>query len=205
MTVTASPHKKKLTTLLSNFNRGDIDLLIGTQMLSKGHDYHNISLAVILGLDNILNLSDYRAHERALSLLLQISGRSGRKSDAMVLIQSFHKSFFKKYLTNYENFLEDEKAFRENLYPPFKKLARLMFAHKKIDKAQESMNEVLHVIRSHNSVEIVGFGPSPIEKIASKFRFQILLRSDKATDLIKVIKASKNKLCEVDMDPLEFS
>jgi primosomal protein N' (replication factor Y) len=67
------------------------------------------------------------------------------------------------------------------------------------------MQEVLHVFRSYNSVEIVGFGPSPIEKIASKFRFQILLRSDKATNLIKVITASKNKLCEVDMDPLEFS
>ncbi|MEA2112013.1 MAG: primosomal protein N' [Campylobacterota bacterium] len=197
--------QKKLTNLLKDFNSGEIDMLIGTQMLSKGHDYHNISLAVILGLDNILNLSDYRAHERALSLLLQISGRSGRKSDALVLVQSFHESFFKKYLTNYEDFLEDEKKFRENLYPPFKKLARLMFAHKKIDKAQEAMSEVLQTIRSHNRVEIVGFGPSPIEKIASKFRFQILLRSDKATDLIKVIKASKNKLCEVDMDPLEFS
>ncbi len=197
--------QKKLTTLLKEFNHGDIDLLVGTQMLSKGHDYHNISLAVILGLDNILNLSDYRAHERALSLLLQISGRSGRKSDAVVLVQSFHEHFFKKYLNNYEDFLEDEKRFRAHLYPPFKKLARLMFAHKKIDKAHEAMQEVLHVIRAYNRVEIVGFGPSPIEKIASKFRFQILLRSDKATNLIKVITASKNKLCEVDMDPLEFS
>ncbi len=197
--------QKKLTTLLSDFNSGEIDLLIGTQMLSKGHDYHNISLAVILGLDNILNLSDYRAHEKALSLMLQISGRSGRKSDSEVLVQSFHEAFFKKYIDNYEQFLDDEKLFRENLYPPYKKLARLMFAHKKVEKAQAAMQEVLDSIHTFNTVEIVGFGPSPIEKIALKFRFQILLRSDKATDLIRVIKASKNNLCEVDMDPIEFT
>jgi primosomal protein N' (replication factor Y) len=197
--------QKKLTTLLNDFNSSKTDLLIGTQMLSKGHDYHNISLAVILGLDNILNLGDYRIHERALSLLLQISGRSGRKSDAKVLVQSFNRAFFEKYIDNYEQFLEDEKLFRRDLYPPYKKLARLMFAHKKVEKAQMAMHEVLEKIRQFNVVEVVGFGPSPIEKIASKFRFQILLRSDEATALIRVIKASKNTLCEVDIDPIDFS
>ncbi len=197
--------QKKLTALLHDFNNGTIDLLIGTQMLSKGHDYRNISLAVILGLDNMLNLSDYRARERALSLMLQISGRSGRYSDAEVLVQTFHADFFNRYIDNYEQFLEDEKPFRAHLYPPYKKLARLLFAHPNIEKAQDAMQEVVRSIRAFNTVDIVGFGPSPIEKIASKFRFQILLRSDKATDLIRVITASRNRLCEVDMDPIEFT
>ena len=197
--------QKKLTTLLNSFNEGKIDLLIGTQMLSKGHDYHNISLAVIVGMDHLLQLSDYRARERALSLLIQISGRSGRKKEALVVIQSFHEQFFRPYLDNYEQFLEDEKLLRASLYPPYKKLARLLFAHKNVEKAKHAMHDVVSKLRPFSEVEVVGFGPAPIEKIASKFRFQILLRSEKATDLIRVIQASKHPLCEVDMDPITFT
>jgi len=196
--------QKKLKALLQSFNSGEIDLLIGTQMLSKGHDYHDVTLAVIQGIDNILQMSDYRAREKALSLLIQIAGRSGRKKDAVVLVQSFYQEFFEPYINQYELFLEEEKEFRKELYPPYKKLARLSFAHVKKEKANDSMNEVLQKLYTAPHIEIVGHGPSPIEKIANKFRFQILLRADKSTDLIKAIKMSKNVLCEVDMDPIDF-
>jgi primosomal protein N' (replication factor Y) (superfamily II helicase) len=196
--------QKKLKALLESFNTGEIDLLIGTQMLSKGHDYHDVTLAVIQGIDNILQMSDFRAREKALSLLIQIAGRSGRKKDAIVLVQSFYQEFFEPYINAYEDFLEEEKAFRKELYPPYKKLARLSFAHVKSSNASDKMNEVLQKIYRFENVEVVGYGPSPIEKIANKYRFQILLRADKSTDLIKAIKGSKNSLCEVDMDPLDF-
>jgi len=196
--------QKKLKALLSSFNSGEIDLLIGTQMLSKGHDYHDVTLAVIQGIDNILQMSDYRAREKALSLLIQIAGRSGRKKDAIVLVQSFYQEFFEPYINRYEEFLEEEKEFRKELYPPYKKLSRLSFSHIKKDTANNKMNEVLQRLYTVPNIEIVGHGPSPIEKIANKFRFQILLRADKSTDLIKAIKASKNSLCEVDMDPIDF-
>ena len=196
--------QKKLKALLSAFNNNEIDLLIGTQMLSKGHDYHDVTLAVIQGIDNLLKMSDYRAREKALSLLIQIAGRSGRKKDAVVLVQSFYEEFFAPYLNAYELFLEEEKEFREGLYPPFKKLARLSFAYKNAQTATQKMLEVLEKLRQFPAVEIVGHGPSPIEKIAMKYRFQILLRADKSTDLLKAIKYSKNTLCEVDMDPIDF-
>ncbi len=196
--------QKKLKALLSSFNKGKIDLLIGTQMLSKGHDYHDVTLAVIQGIDNILQMSDYRAREKALSLLIQIAGRSGRKKDAIVLIQSFNQEFFDPYLTKYEEFLEDEKEFRKEMYPPYKKLSKLGFAHVKKDVANSKMNEVLQKLYASPNIEIVGHGASPIEKIANKFRFQILIRADKSTDLIRAIKMSKNQLCEVDMDPIDF-
>ena len=196
--------QKKLKALLSSFNEGEIDLLIGTQMLSKGHDYHDVTLAVIQGIDNILQMSDYRAREKALSLLIQIAGRSGRKKDAVVLVQSFNQEFFDPYVTKYEEFLDDEKEFRKEMYPPYKKLSKLGFSHVKKDVANNKMNEVLQKLYTAPNIEIVGHGPSPIEKIANKFRFQILLRSDKSTDLIKAIKMSKNQLCEVDMDPIDF-
>ncbi|MGB6019569.1 MAG: primosomal protein N' [Sulfurimonadaceae bacterium] len=196
--------QNKLKKLLKAFNAKEIDLLIGTQMLSKGHDYHDVTLAVILGLDNQLNMSDYRAREKTLSLLIQIAGRSGRKKAAKVLVQSYNREFFEPYLGNYEQFLEDEKQFRKGLYPPYKKLARILFAHKYANRAEEAMQKMVENLRQFQAVEIIGYGVSQIEKIANKYRYQILLRADKSTDLIQAIKGSKVDLVEIDMDPIEF-
>ncbi len=196
--------QNKLKKLLKAFNSKEIDLLIGTQMLSNGHDYHDVTLAVILGLDNQLNMSDYRAREKTLSLLIQIAGRSGRKKAARVLVQSYNREFFEPYLGNYEQFLEDEKQFRKGLYPPYKKLARVLFSHKYANRAEEAMQKMVDNLRQFPAVEIIGYGVSQIEKIANKYRYQILLRADKSTDLIQAIKASQVDLAEIDMDPIEF-
>lgn len=196
--------QNKLKKLLKAFNAKEIDLLVGTQMLSKGHDYHDVTLAVILGLDNQLNMSDYRAREKALSLLIQIAGRSGRKKAARVLVQSYNREFFEPYLNNYERFLEDEMVFRQGLYPPYKKLARVLFAHQNGRKAEEMMLQMVENLRACAAVDIIGYGQAQIEKIANKYRFQILLRADKSTDLIQAIKASRVHLAEIDMDPIEF-
>ena len=197
--------QNKLKKLLKAFNAKEIDLLIGTQMLSKGHDYHDVTLAVILGLDNQLNMSDYRAREKTLSLLIQIAGRSGRKKAAQVLVQSYNKEFFKPYIGKYEQFLEDEKVFRKGLYPPYKKLARVLFAHKYANKAEEEMQTMVERLRTFTDVELVGHGPAQIEKIANKYRYHILLRADKSTQLIEALRRSKVPLAEIDMDPIEFS
>ncbi len=196
--------QSKLKKALKRFNDNETDILVGTQMLSKGHDYHGVTLAVVLGMDNMLNMSDYRSREKALSSLIQVAGRSGRKRDAQVLVQSFNEDFFSKYIDNYDAFLEEEKFFREGLYPPFKKLCRVLFAHKNSDKAREEMDTMHQGLIQMPNIEIVGFGKCAIERVANKFRFEILLRSDKSTDLIKAIKATKVFLCEIDMDPIEF-
>ncbi|WP_345976645.1 primosomal protein N' [Sulfurimonas sp. HSL3-7] len=196
--------QNKLKKLLKAFNAGEIDLLIGTQMLSKGHDYHDVTLAVILGLDNQLNMSDYRAREKALSLLIQIAGRSGRKKAAKVLVQSYNRDFFEPYLNNYEQFLEDEKVFRQALYPPYRKLSRVLFAHQNAYKAEQDMMAMVENLRRFTAVEVIGFGTAQIEKIANKYRFQILLRAEKSTELIEALMRSKTPLAEIDMDPIEF-
>ena len=196
--------QNKLKKLLKAFNAREIDLLIGTQMLSKGHDYHDVTLAVILGLDNQLNMSDYRAREKSLSLLIQIAGRSGRKKAAKVLVQSYNRSFFEPYIESYEQFLEDEKPFRKGMYPPYKKLARVMFAHKYANKAEEAMQEMVNNLLSYQNIEVVGYGAAQIEKIANKYRYQILLRSEKSVYLIEALKNSRVPLAEIDMDPIEF-
>jgi len=200
-TITTSAKLKKA---LKRFNNNETDILVGTQMLSKGHDYHGVTLAVILGLDNMLNLSDYRAREKALASLIQISGRSGRAKDAVVLVQSFNEDFFNHYRERYEDFLEEEKLFRQELYPPYKKLCRILFSHKNGAKAQEQMREMETNLLAMPNIEIVGSGKCAIERVANKYRFEILLRSDKSTDIIRAIKATKVPLAEIDMDPIEF-
>lgn len=197
--------QNKLIKALEAFNSRETDLLVGTQMLSKGHDYHDITLAVVMGIDNLLSQSDYRAREKALSLLIQIAGRSGRKQDALVWVQSFNESFFRSYLDDYEQFLIDEMKIRGDRYPPTKKLARLLYAHKNGLKAKGEMEKAVEQLEQIGQVQIVGFGASPIEKIADKYRFQILLRSDKVTSLIRAIKQIRSPLCEIDMDPIEFT
>ena len=194
----------KLKKALKRFNDEETDILVGTQMLSKGHDYHGVTLAVVLGMDNMLNMGDYRSREKALSSLLQVAGRSGRKKKARVLVQSFNEDFFKTYLNDYEAFLNEEKEYRKELYPPYKKLARVLFSHKNGAKARESMEEMKDKLLSFNNIEIVGYGKCGVERIANKYRFEILLRAEKSTELIKAIKLSKVDLAEVDMDPIEF-
>ncbi|QFR42658.1 primosomal protein N' [Sulfurimonas xiamenensis] len=195
---------KKLKSALKRFNDKEIDILVGTQMISKGHDYHGVTLAVVLGLDNMLGMSDYRAREKALSSLIQVAGRSGRKESAKVLVQTFNEEFFKAYIDRYDEFLEDEKEYRKELYPPYKKLCRILFSHKNGIKAADSMNQMLLCLQKQSAVEVVGFGKCAIERVADKYRFEILLRADKSTDIIKAVSICRVDLAEVDMDPIEF-
>jgi primosomal protein N' (replication factor Y) len=80
-----------------------------------------------------------------------------------------------------------------------------MFAHKNGAKAKLEMENVVGILQTITTVEVIGFGASPIEKIADKYRFSILLRSQKSTDLIRAIKLVKTPMMEIDMDPLEFT
>lgn len=197
--------QKKLVDILKKFNDKKIDMLIGTQMLSKGHDYHDITLAIVLGLDNLLNMSDYRAREKALSSLVQIAGRSGRKKEAHVLVQTFNSDFFKVYIDDYERFLLDELKARGEFYPPFKKLCRIIFAHKNMTKAKNAMMQMVQRLSAFQDVDMIGAGECAIFMIGGKYRFNILLRSDKSTDIIKAVTACRNDLAQIDMDPIDFS
>ena len=195
--------QKKLEKTLGSFAKGDIDILVGTQMLSKGHDYPDVALAVIMDIDYTLAMADFRARERAVSLFLQIAGRAGRKEEGRVIVQTKNQEFFQRY-QDYELFLREELEFRRDLYPPFRRLAQLLFAHKNQEIAKNAMEEVVECLKHFEDVQIVGFGPAAIEKIAGKYRYHILLRSASLKKLLQAIYGCKNDLCEVDMDPVSF-
>ncbi len=197
---------KKLKDALKRFESGESHLLLGTQMLSKGHDYANITLSVIMGLDYILGLADYRARERAMSLLFQIAGRSGRALASEVIVQTGDAEFFKHYLSDYELFIKDELLFLEMAnYPPYASLSRILIAHKDESKASKTTLDTVTKLKSFKEIEIVGHGKAPIEKIANKFRFHILLRCKNRVPLLKALHAVDCREIEIDMDPVEFS
>jgi primosomal protein N' (replication factor Y) len=197
--------ESKLKKALKAFNDKEIDMLVGTQMISKGHDYHDVKLVVVLGIDTILAQADFRARERALSLLLQVAGRAGRKGEGRVLIQTANREFFQHYLKDYEQFLKDELSYRKDLYPPFKKLMKFLVSHKDRYKAKETLEKLQLILENAEDIEVVGFGEAPINKIANKFRYQVLLRSNSPKALLKVAKSCKIANVEIDIDPVSFS
>ncbi|EIF51140.1 primosomal protein N' [Sulfurovum sp. AR] len=197
---------KKLKEALQRFESGESQLLLGTQMLSKGHDYANITLSIIMGLDYILGLADYRARERAMSLLFQIAGRSGRAKAAQIIVQTGDPEFFQTYLADYELFIKDELAFLEMAeYPPFASLARILIAHKDETKASKITLDTVTKLKAFEEVEIVGHGKAPVEKIANKFRFHILLRAKQRVPLLKALHRVDRREIEIDFDPVDFA
>jgi len=139
--------QRKLEALLNNFNAHKIDILVGTQMLSKGHDYHGVDLAVIMGIDEHLSYPDFRAREKTLALEMQVAGRAGRSGQGRVVIQTRQSGFFRDYIENYDDFLRDEAEFREGLYPPYMRLLRVLISHKNEKAASEIMNAALELLR----------------------------------------------------------
>jgi len=194
----------KLKKVLNEFNDKKIDILVGTQMLSKGHDYHNVTLAVVLGMDSVLNMNSYKAREQALSLLIQIAGRSGRKGFGEVIIQTKNEDFFDYYLSSsdYEDFLKDELEFREELYPPYLRMAKIVFAHTNGYKVKQELDKYITLLKRNEKIEVVGFGECGIFKIANKYRYEIIIRSSSANALLNALHNIDSPLAVIDMDTI---
>ncbi|MCX2682339.1 primosomal protein N' [Campylobacter sp. MIT 21-1685] len=197
---------KKLDTILEAFNAKEIDILVGTSMLAKGHDYHNVDLSVILGLDEYLFRPDFRAAEETLALAMQVAGRAGRKGEARVLLQTNNRSFFQKYIQNYDLFLKDELEFRKDLYPPFKRLLRMIIEHKDPAFAFGLCEELVKALKNTPDLELVGYGACGIEMLYSKHRFYVLWRSYSYKSLLFAQNfVSTFKDVSTDIDPIDFS
>lgn len=194
----------QLKAVLNEFNDGKIDILVGTQMLSKGHDYHNVKLAVVLGIDSVLNMNSYKSREKALSLLIQISGRSGRSGEGEVIIQTKNQEFFSHYLneSNYEEFLKSELEFRQDFYPPFLKMAKVIFSSSNGLKVKDEMEDYAKIFKDNKQIEVVGFGQSPIFKMANKYRYEILLRSNNIKALLNALHSINSPNAIIDMDTI---
>ena len=189
--------KTRVDKILKKFSNKEIDILVGTQMLSKGHDYPDVKLAIVLDIDFLLNSADYRANERAFALARQVEGRAGRKEDGEVIIQTLNPEFFDR---SYEEFYNEEIVFRkEFLYPPFARMAKVEFSDKIKEKAYLKMKKFLECIGERE--EIVGYGEAPIFKLKNKYRYQVLL---KGKNLQKIIYPCIDTDMKIDIDPVNF-
>lgn len=197
--------EKKLNTILKDFNDEKIDILVGTSMLAKGHDYHNVDLSVILELDEYLFRPSFRASEETLALAMQVAGRAGRKGEARVLLQTKNRAFFEKYIQNYDEFLKDELENRKELYPPFKRLLRLIIEDKNLQIAKNTCDELVKMVQNISKLELIGYGACGVEMLNAKYRFYILLRSDSYKALILTQGYALNyKNVSTDIDPIDF-
>jgi len=207
-------HEKALTS----FERGDVQILLGTQMIAKGLDFPNVTLVGVISADTILNLPDFRASERTFQLISQVAGRTGRGAKGgRVVVQSFnprHYSITYAAAHDYDGFAKKELEYRKQLnYPPFGKLARIVFRSRKEDKAREKSSVVAEKLKeitktNGGNLEILGPSPAPVTKINDMFRWHLLIRSqnhshihDALQKISDMLKPSKSVQAIVDVDP----
>ncbi|WP_240451750.1 primosomal protein N' [Helicobacter sp. L8] len=195
----------QIQRILGALNAQEIDILIGTQMIAKGHDYPQVNLAIILGLDEILHNGSYASFEQGVSLMHQIAGRSARKQRGKVLIQSLNATFLARYIEDYEEFLKDELDTRLKIFPPFKRLAQILFSAPEESKAQENMQGVLDRLEQSlpPSVQILGSGPARVLKIAKHYRYEILLSASSTTQLLNLLHQLDHSKAKIIMDPID--
>lgn len=176
----------------------EIDILVGTQMIAKGHDYPNVTLVGILNADSSLHLPDFRAAEETFQLLTQMSGRAGRaEKPGRVLLQTFnpeHYSIRCASLHQIEKFYQQELEFRKELqYPPFSRLIVLRIQGTQLSKVKlgiEKLHELLFKLQSKNILKADILGPSPclMEKLRNYYRWQILLKTPLQTPIQHLLK-----------------
>lgn len=208
--------------ILEQFSRHEADILVGTQMIAKGHDFPSVTLVGILDADMSLFFSDYRSGERTFQLITQVAGRSGRAGDkGVVVLQTYNPDnpvlrFATKY--DYEGFFEREISLRKTTsYPPYATIVRVMVESDDEEKGVEALRKVyegLSALKERESDAFLFFNKmkSPIKRLKNKFRFQVLMRIDyKREDVLNQIYelslpvSDKNALVYVEINPGNLS
>jgi primosomal protein N' (replication factor Y) len=212
----------ELLRLLGEFRRGQIQVLIGTQMVAKGHDFPNVTLVGVLAADQALRLPDFRASERAFQLVTQVAGRAGRGDlPGRVIVQSYspeHHSLTAAVDHSYPQFAAPELEFRRMQdYPPFSFLALVLVTHTDEAAAGELATRLAALLRAASSAigsELWVLGPAfaPVQRIKSKTRVHILLKARQRAALHQLLARLDRVVDEenlsaqvaVDVDPLQL-
>jgi len=215
--------KKGLIKLYNRLEQNEIDVLIGTQMVAKGHDLPGVTLVGVISADMSLSIPDFRAGERTFQLITQVAGRAGRgDKKGKVIIQTLKpENSVIKFAARQDsiNFLKSELKLRSEIgYPPFTKLVNIKFTGKKESQIANYTRSLASKILSKfplDSIEILGPSQAPINKIKNKYRWQLLIKSANQRDLHKFIRSLSKaiRLAELpsaikisfDVDPISFS
>lgn len=209
--------------LLEKFQKGEIDILVGTQMIAKGLDNPNVTLVGVISADASFNLPDYRASERGFQLLTQVAGRAGRgEFQGRVFFQTYNPEYYaleSAKSQNYAEFYKTEIVSREEFdYPPFSQIIRIIMSSMNKFRSEKSAQEI--ALRLCTMIEKFGFGehlevlgPTPcvIERLNSQWRFQIIIKNKLqekghqfVSSFLSKITAPKDIKMTVDVDPLDI-
>jgi primosomal protein N' (replication factor Y) (superfamily II helicase) len=212
--------KRQYQETLGAFAGGALDILVGTQMLAKGHDFQRVTLVGVVSADSSLSLPDFRAAERTFQLLTQVAGRAGRgELRGRVLIQTFypeHYAIQDAVQQDYGAFFERELHYRHMMaYPPFTSLANVIVRDTSLEKAIRWSRQLSEYFAPQDGkeVRILGPGTAPLARLKKEHRFQFLLKSPKRSVLTKLLSGAI-AYCDakeipqisvtVDMDPLSL-
>ena len=210
--------------ILRDLGKGDIDILVGTQMIAKGHDYPNITLVGVVSADASLSMPDFRAPERLFQLLTQVAGRAGRgERPGQVLMQTYrpeHYSMAFAYGHDFSGFFQHETAQRRGVgYPPFSRLARLIVESPKAEQAAATSQRVGEMLQrqipARSDVTVLGPAEAPIAKLQDRYRWHLLIKSVSSKALHQCVtaglaEARRHKAVprltrvSVDIDPVSF-
>ena len=187
--------RHEFETTLLDFAKGEIDLLVGTQMLAKGHDFPNVTLVGVVSTDAGLALPDFRAAERAFQLITQVAGRAGRGDlPGRVLIQTYHPHHYAlrhACAQDYRGFYDEEIRHRRNHgYPPFVALALMLIRHKDAARANAIAHELRNALVKANEAHtcrILGPAPAPFARLRGEHRVQLLVKARSRKQMRAVI------------------
>ncbi|MBN2516762.1 MAG: primosomal protein N' [Deltaproteobacteria bacterium] len=208
--------------ILKGLDGGDIDILIGTQMITKGHDYPNVTLVGVLSADTSLNIPDFRAAERTFQIITQVSGRGGRgDTPGRVIVQTFNPDHYAIQRAREHDclgFYADELSIRRELsYPPFSRMVNFRISSLQRESAMRCASKVASIARQlscngnmENKVKIMGPAEAPIAKIKGRYRWHMLLMGENVTTLHRLTRnilantKTTDSTVTVDVDPINF-
>ena len=213
--------RRDMEKILHEFSKGEIDMLVGTQMLAKGHDFPNVTLVGVISVDLGLGLPDFRSAERTFQLLTQVAGRAGRgERPGRVLIQTYHpEHYVLRHAKNqdYKAFYDEEMRYRERMgYPPYYVLAEILIKHSDYAHASETaklLRNALDAANSDKSVRVLGPAPASLSRLKGEYRIQILLKAASRTKLRHTLdialadaeaRSCDLKIVYVEIDPVNL-
>ena len=213
--------KQQFQKVLGAFAKAEIDVLVGTQMVAKGHDFERVTLVGVVAADLALGRPDFRAAEKTFQLLTQVAGRAGRgRLPGEVLVETYYPEHYAIELAakqDYAAFFEKEAHFRRMLhYPPYTALASILIRDKKIEHAIQWSRALEAVLKpfENQGMKVLGPAAAPLSRLRQEFRFQFLLKTPKRSILSQALAAcvqycENHKIPEtaviVDVDPTSLA
>jgi primosomal protein N' (replication factor Y) len=169
---------------LNSLNEGELDMLVGTQMIAKGHDIHGVTLVGVVGADMALSLPDFRAAERTFQLLTQVAGRAGRgQSPGKVVLQTYFPDHYAVQFAarhDFEGFYDKELQFRAWMhYPPYNVIANVLIRSEKLEEALTWSGELGRWFEKtrHEGIRVLGPAAAPITRLKRDYRYHFILKS----------------------------